>query len=1238
MKTIFGNKFKNIVSLACVVAMIFSSFTVFAADEIVFDTKLSNPNLEMPVNDKIVMKNGTLVMETEDMEYDAALAPIEDERASGGVALKIVGGSVYDVDLLKNPSFQTDFIAPKKGNYNVWLRLYCESDGTNFGMDLAGKGTYTMKTTWFYEKKGTYVWFNVGTQTYEEGKNHIAFKHRVDSCVFDKMMITSDTSFTPVEMNDVPAGYNDDGGDANVESDFGNSGSVKVYPTKGQHPRLFVTADELPELKEKVHNPVLAASYKNIQSLANRDVNFVLPADNSDFTSYSNYDDILIARAFLYLLGEVDDSHALETIKHMREFIGSVTFDKSDSTYESRYIGDTMVAVACVYDWCYNLLTEDDKQYLIDQCLEDASVTEVGYPPVKRGFITSHGVEDLIYLHQLAISIAVYDEMPEWYDIVATLIFDKMAPAKVFLNASGNTFSSWAYGQARNNGPVHAEKMLTTLGLDNSVSLFGEKYPDFYNMYIYGRLPNGVYFKEGDDYFWTTYRVDNRNTTVGNLYRYMGATYDNPILRQQGDLDLSWKGYQMGPIEITMYDIDEQKSDPTELPLTNFMTYPMSGMIARTSWHDGMNAPTAMAYVNMRDITVGDHQHRDLGAFQIYYKGMLAIDSGFYQYGDHFYNYQERSVAHNTVLVHDPDEPPYETYVADGGQKSWRAGNSQLWKTAGEDVLLGEDRVSAEFKASYAGPDSYKPEFSYISSDISEAYTDKVEAFERSCVFINLYDDDYPAAFVVYDNIKSKDASFKKSWLLHSEEEPEVDTATNTMVLKRTQDGYNGKLVNKTLIPAVGKGEIEIIGGEGKEFYNNGTNWALNIDQAVRPDAGNWRIEVSPKTQSQEDKFLNVMYVQDADRDLPELKSYREYGSNYTGVTIKDRMVTFSLTRDNITEGMTLKVRDNGYAKVKVLLTDMQNGRWRIKGPDVDIVAESKTDEYCLTFEGAPGSYTISPVNSSEALTVIEDIPEEQEEFGDFYIRKSNNLMYLAKPTKLVDGVPYVAIDGIFTQFGDAEIISKTDTSITIRNYDATAVINLGESSFTMNGKVYDLKYPIIEYNGELYANLEGFERFLSFKQLEYDSYARLLKFIEVSKVPIDGVDLTKAITPAEITSTPHDGSNELDMVSDRDMGTYFCTVGNDCWILYDLGEVYDVSKVMLAFFRGSSRKAIFDILVSEDGVNYKQVFSGTSSGTTEKLEGYRVNEKARFVKVALHGNDNGVMYNSVYEMFVMQK
>ena len=66
-------------------------------------------------------------------------------------------------------------------------------------------------------------------------------------------------------------------------------------------------------------------------------------------------------------------------------------------------------------------------------------------------------------------------------------------------------------------------------------------------------------------------------------------------------------------------------------------------------------------------------------------------------------------------------------------------------------------------------------------------------------------------------------------------------------------------------------------------------------------------------------------------------------------------------------------------------------------------------------------------------------------------------------------------------------------------------------------------------------------------------------------------------------------------------------------------------------------RKSYFDILVSDDDVNYKQVFSGESSGTTDGFEKFDINAPARFVKIVCHGNSIS-KWNSIGEIFIMRK
>jgi len=116
------------------------------------------------------------------------------------------------------------------------------------------------------------------------------------------------------------------------------------------------------------------------------------------------------------------------------------------------------------------------------------------------------------------------------------------------------------------------------------------------------------------------------------------------------------------------------------------------------------------------------------------------------------------------------------------------------------------------------------------------------------------------------------------------------------------------------------------------------------------------------------------------------------------------------------------------------------------------------------------------------------------------------------------------------------------------------------------------------------------------------------------------------------ISETP---GSEANKTMDGDLLTYWTAEGDQKWIRYDLGAVQTVNGVGTAWNKGNARKAIYDVLVSIDGVNWTTVFSGRSSGTTLEIENqYFPDIQARYVQVMGHGNtDSG--WNSLGEIAI---
>jgi len=1013
-----------------------------------------------------------LFAQAEDMVLSSVCSEAVDSSASEGISVFVSGVPKIN----GNSAVMTAFNVNNPGQYRVWLRVRCPEGASKITYRLSGLDNFKEKAA---NTAAGYRWINLGTKDYCSGRHEIFINSDKDS-FYDCIFITSDTAFTPSGITGL--------GNPDFRTSFFTDKNTPVFPKKGVHPRLYVTKEDVSALKEKLKSDFFKDQYQSIIEEGNSDINCLFPGElkDTDYVNHSSYVDILTSRAFLYLIGDADEAHALKTIKETKNFLGTVTFGYSDSTYASRYMGNTMVMAACVYDWCYELMTDMDKQFILRKLKEYALATEVGYPAMKRSFVISHAAESLIYRDQFAVGIAVYDEDPSWYNSTASIVFSRLLPVKNFLSASGNDFSGNTYAQTRNEGAMHTQRMLKALGYDESI--FNDDYEKLYYKFIYGRLPNGIWFKEGDDFAWDRYTPDTRSVLYGELFRYNGSKFNDPYILRQGLLDSKWSGGLSSVFDIISTDLSVGIKEVTELPMTHFTHYPMSSMTARTSWQSGLNAPTAMAYVNMRELTVGDHQHRDIGAFQLYYKGMLALDSGLYVYSDHYYNYQIRSVAHNVMLVDDPDET-YGNYAPDGGQRTVRNFGSIYndLSTVEESLATGEC-ITAKDTYTYSGPDTYRPEFSYISSDIDPAYSDKIDGYRRSFVFVNLDNEDFPAALIVYDNLKSKDASFKKKWLLHSEEKPFIEG--NTTVITRTDNGQNGKLINKTLIPD--KVDIELIGGSGNEFSVNSVNYPIEAKPGVQADMGKWRTEISPAVASGEDIFLNVMFVTDADKALSQPNVLKGEGDSWISVALGDRIAVFPKLRDDISQTFGFVVESTGFTKYKCLFTGINPGKWKITGNGISMVVEALKERHCFAVNLAPGEYTVEPVGEDSQITQEEKAESAKEDFGDFLIRRNDNLMYLKHPTKLLNGVPYVSVEGILTQFG-AQIKEISENGLSFTAKESVVTLNVGSNQYIQDDKTKTLSHAPVLHEDRIYVSLSDFSSVLGISSVSYDDTVKLL-------------------------------------------------------------------------------------------------------------------------------------------------
>ncbi len=966
----------------------------------------------------------------------------------------------------------------------------------------------------------------------------------------------------------------------------------KIKPISG-HPRLFLTKNDIEHFNKKVESDEIRETFELFEKYADED----LQAKHGAFTPA--FELKLEVRALMYVLGRRDDRHARKTVCLAREYIENVQFPLNVPDV-TRYMGNTMIACAIVYDWCYDLFDSDDKSAFIKRFKEIAAMKEIGYPPTNPNLssIASHGSEFEIFRDLIGVGIAIYDEDKEMYNFGAGRFFAEMIESRKFFNESGNHPMGSAYGYYRYGCELWAVIIYDRMGYKD---ILGDKMHSVAYKWLYERLPFGQRFKDGDDFEYSKNRHFSYPT---NDIRELGMAanfYRDPYLRRQNLKALSIRGYEAEQFWTLLFaEPDAGIKETNDLPLARKTNFPLSGITARTSWQTGLDSPAAMAHMKIQEKFIACHMHLDSGGFQIYYKGNLAVSSGLYQGENcgsgcsHYANYYARTAAHNCVTVTDPNEKMIYSHGSgtdfsnDGGQ---RRGMTAPFAVSFQKQVVEDNR--AEECASYIGPNEYTPEFSYIKGNLSAGYGDKMKEYQRSMVFTDLFDKDYPAAFVVYDRVISADKSFKKRWLIHCVEEPSV--TGNTTVIKRTKLGFNGKLVNKTLLPR--EFEIEKIGGAGREYMVNGENFPAVEYVGAETDSAPWKIELSPKNESEKDFFLNAMYVTDADGKLSELPINMIETEKMIGVLIRDRIVMFSKEQDIIGGEFNFEIKESDFGEVSVMLADIKPGVWKV---GKDFYAEVKRGENVLYFRGKAGIYKISPANDKSASKV--SYPKTDKALiGDFTVYMGGQFLNQVKPAKLIDGVPYLPAVHFAKTLGAK--VSKDGDDVIITN-------DFGER---LNLSGINSLHKMQTADGEVYICFSDFEEFFGISS-SYDAVAAVYKAEKTEPEIREFMKSAKIYPPIDFFASSCIGDNLPRYAAETNMQRRWQAEGESQWLMFDIGEEKKFSQMVMSAYSDNFKTMDFDVFVSRDGVNFEKAYEGTAENDIKRFNTGTIS--ARYIKI----------------------
>ncbi len=712
------------------------------------------------------------------------------------------------------------------------------------------------------------------------------------------------------------------------------------------HPRLCINRQSLPKVKARLEMGENLAIWKEVKKSALTPFVFQFNPDK-EMSYDAKLERAAETKAFYYLMTG-DKKIGKEAIQLMTNYLSLVEFGNLlDITRE---IGRAIYTASEVYDWCYDLLTTDERKILYDNMMRLSENMEIGWPPFKQSIVTGHGNEAQVNRDLLSMSIAIYNENTLPYQYCSYRILEELVPLR-----------SWQYQSPRHNQGLNYASYRMTWELYAAMlfyrmtgrPVFDENIKNVSKHFLYMRLPDGEMLRDGDgvdgplteNYYWSRPQI-----------MFMFYTYANdPIIKAEFEHQ---GGISENPVLFLLLNDPELKAQPgmESLPLTEDFGPILGSMVARTGWHMGLNSNDVVAEIKGGGYHFGNHQHSDAGAIQIYYRGYQVADLGLYGfYGTPYdFNFNKRSVSHSMMLVRDPEEKFGSTESNDGGTR-FNQRSPETPKEAQTDPWFNNGKVvSADF-----GPSKLKPSFSYFSVDLTAAYSSKLKSYNREFCFLNLNREDIPAAIILSDNMTSANPEFKKYWQINTHKMPEI--TGNRIVLRNEMKGLVGKTHVEMLLPSLKECNTEVLSGtESHSSFGFKYDIPSKFLEKNFPEVNGHRIMISPKATNNQDRFLTVFQLTAGDtKPLPV--THYETKVSYV-ILLGDRVVSLSKSNDLIDTSYTVKIPVKG--KCQVVLTGMKPHKWNVTSKDGKklFTADVLEGKNTIYFEANIGEYVISPL------------------------------------------------------------------------------------------------------------------------------------------------------------------------------------------------------------------------------------------------------------------------------------
>ncbi|MEN6640964.1 MAG: discoidin domain-containing protein [Armatimonadia bacterium] len=976
-----------------------------------------------------------------------------------------------------------------------------------------------------------------------------------------------------------------------------------IVPPKSR-PRLWVNEASLPQVRANLDKGENAPVWARVKEQAAKPFAFSV-APNTEVTYNAALEQAAVNKAFVHLMAG-DRERGVEAVALMRTYLAAVQFDNLlDITRE---IGRAIYSGALVYDWCYDVMEPADRDSIRKDLMRLADDMEIGWPPFLQTIVNGHGNEGQVNRDLLCMAIAIYDEDPQPYRYCSYRILEELVPMRRFEYQSPRHNQGISYGPFRFGWDMHAAWLFRRM---TGKPVFDDNIGEVYKFWLYMRLPIGQMLRDGDGF------SDGQQVNLGLTPLLAYAYADDPMIK--GDFQRQG-GTASDPIMFLMLNdpnLAPQKSLDA-LPLTIDFGPVLGSMVARTGWNMGANTSDVVVEMKGGGYHFGNHQHSDAGSFQIYYRGLQAVDLGQYKFYGTPYdsNFCKRSVAHSMLLVVDPEEKLPGTSSNDGGTRFNRACPTTPEDTINNPAFANGKKISASF-----GPVSQRPFFSYFSVDMKSAYSEKIKEYVRTFCFLNLGNEQTPAALIVLDNVTAAKPEFRKYWQLNTLNPPEQ--TADGVVLRNSALGLAGKVDVRMLRPEPEKRELEILKGE--DAYSVSGKPFTPPDPA-KPEGHGCRVMFSPKTAQASDVFLTVMPM--SDEKAPELPVSLAETPTTFALTLADRVVVLS-KNGKLLDG-PFQVHVPTGKQYQLLLAGLAPGAWSIRSTDdkTRFNARVEAEKNTAFFIVPGGDFMVQPgalPGAPEFHAPADCMPPVAPPLANRVFLDGQ--LIPVPPTKTAGTCLLLPATAIFKTLGIKAV--EADGALRVTAGDRISLFRAAADDFSLNGHVLNMPVSAVREQKEWFLPDSVLAAVTGLDLVRDEASASVL--------------LTRSRIPPQTAVLWVEANKDSDLQALRAMVAdipgrreYWAAEGRDVQFEVTLARRATVKGIGIQWHQGATRQAKFALETSTDGATWKKVFEGVSSGKSEGLETYAFDpHEVQYVR--FHGYGNTVnQWNSLVHFRVI--